>query len=56
MGWSSRLQYPAGAERGLLFVTASRLILGPTQHPFQWVSGTFAWEVKWPGCEADHLP
>jgi len=34
--------------------TASRLDLGPTQPPIQWVLGALSLEVKWPGREADH--
>jgi hypothetical protein len=32
----------------------SRLALGPTQLPIQWVKGYFL-GVKQPGCEVDHL-
>jgi len=34
-----------------LFTTVSRLVLGPTQPPNQWVL-----DVKWMGHEADHSP
>jgi len=34
----------------------SRLALGPTQPPIQWVPGALSLGVKWPGHEADHLP
>ena len=34
-----------------LFSEASRLAMGPTQSPTQWVRG-----VKQPGCEDDHSP
>jgi hypothetical protein len=34
----------------------SRLTLGPTQPPMQWVAGTLSQEVKWAGHEADHSP
>jgi hypothetical protein len=30
--------------------------LGPTQPPFQWVPEAPSLWVKWPACEADHLP
>jgi hypothetical protein len=39
-----------------LFTTASRMALGPTQPPIQWVPGALSLGVKWPGCEADHSP
>jgi hypothetical protein len=47
------------SQQGLgifLFTTTSRLALGPTQPPIQWVSGALSLEEKWPGCEADHSP
>jgi len=36
-----------------LFTTASRMALGPTQTPIQWVPGSLFLEVKRPGREAD---
>jgi hypothetical protein len=39
-----------------LFSTASRLALGPTQHPIQWVPGALSLGVKRPGSESDHSP
>jgi hypothetical protein len=36
------------------FSMVSRLALGPTQPPLQWVLGAYSLGVKWPGCEADH--
>jgi hypothetical protein len=39
-----------------LFSTASRLALGPTQPPIQWVPGTLSTGVKQLGHEADHSP
>jgi hypothetical protein len=39
-----------------LFTTASRMALGPTQPPIQWVPGALSLEVKRPGREADHSP
>jgi hypothetical protein len=48
-----------GSIRGLgifLLTTASRMALGPTQPPIQWVPGALSLGVKRPGREADHLP
>jgi hypothetical protein len=42
--------------RNVLFATASRPALGPTQPPIQWVPGAFTLRVKRPGREADHSP
>jgi hypothetical protein len=36
-----------------LFTTASRPAMGPTQPPFQWVSGDTSQRIMRPGCEAD---
>jgi hypothetical protein len=36
--------------------TMSRMALGPTQPPIQWVSGALSLRVKQLGCEADHSP
>jgi hypothetical protein len=47
------------AKRGpgiFLFTTASRMALGPTQPPVQWVPGALSLGVKRPGCEADNSP
>jgi hypothetical protein len=38
----------------LLFTTASRTALGPTQPPSQWVPGALSLGIKRPGREADH--
>jgi hypothetical protein len=37
-----------------LFATMSRVVVGPTQPPIQWVSGALSLGVKWAGHEADH--
>jgi hypothetical protein len=34
----------------------SRLALGPTQPPIQWITGALSLGVKQPGHEADHSP
>jgi hypothetical protein len=47
------------SRRGLgifLFTTASRMALGPTQPPIQWLPGSLFLGVKRPGREADHSP
>jgi hypothetical protein len=40
----------------LLFFTASRPVLGPTQPPIQWVLGVLSPGVRWLGHGADHSP
>jgi len=39
-----------------LFTIASRLALGQTQPPSQYVPGALSLGVKRPGCETDHQP
>jgi len=54
MGWTTGVQFLAGAMMGFfLFTTMSRLALGPTQ-PITWVWGLFSPRVKWPEHEAYH--
>jgi hypothetical protein len=44
-------------EQGIfLYSTASRLAMGPTQPPIQWVPGAFSPGIKRSGREADHSP
>jgi hypothetical protein len=39
-----------------LFTTTSRMALGSTHPPLQWVQGALSLAVKWPGHEAEHSP
>jgi len=39
-----------------LFTTTSRMALGPTQPPPQWIPGALSLGIKWPGHEANHSP
>jgi hypothetical protein len=58
MGWTIRvLGFDSWWGLGIfLFITISRMALGPTQPPIQWVSGALSLGVKRPGREADHSP
>jgi hypothetical protein len=42
------------AVKNFLFSTSSRLTLGPTQPPIQWIMKILSLGVKWPRHEADH--
>jgi hypothetical protein len=53
--WGSTVRFLAGAWN-FLFTTVSRIALGSTQHPIQWVPGALSLGVKQLGCEADHSP
>jgi hypothetical protein len=58
MGWAIGV-LGFDSQRGLgifLFTTASRMALGPSQPPIQWVPGALSLGVKRPGREADHSP
>jgi len=55
MGWTTRVQFPAGAVMGLfLFATLSRLALGPTQPPSYSVPRALTPGIKQLVCEGDH--
>jgi hypothetical protein len=45
-----------GKGKIFLFPTTSRLALGPTQSPIQWVMGTISPGIKRPGHETNHSP
>jgi hypothetical protein len=51
MGWTVQGSNPGGGD----FPHPSRLALGPTKPPIQWVTG-LSQGVKWPGCVVDHPP
>jgi hypothetical protein len=51
-GWKSS----PGRCKIFLFSASSRLVLGPTQPPAQWVPGASSPEVKRPWCETEHSP
>jgi hypothetical protein len=58
MGWMMEV-LGLNSWQGLgifLFITTSRIGLGPTQPPIQWVLGALSLGVKRPGREADHSP
>jgi hypothetical protein len=54
MGWIAQVRFQAVQD--FLFSRASRLALGPTQPPTQWVLGTLPPAVKQLGREAGHSP
>jgi hypothetical protein len=58
MGWMIEvLGFDSWQGLGIfLFTTVSRMALGPTQPPIQWVLGAISLGVKQPGHEADHSP
>jgi len=59
MDWTTKeLGFDSQQETSIiLFFAVSRLILGPTQPPIQWVLGTFSLGIKQSMCEAkdNHL-
>jgi hypothetical protein len=57
MGWTTGVQFPAGAGMGFyLIATASISALGPIQPPVEWVTWALTPRVKRPERETDHLP
>jgi hypothetical protein len=57
--WAEWLGFNTCQRQGiLLFATASRPVMVPTQPPVQWVLGALSWGggVKKPVHEADHSP
>jgi len=56
MGWMTG-RFKARQELGIfLFPTASRSVLGPTQHLIEWVLTDLSLGVKRPLREANHSP
>jgi len=53
MGWTTEVRVLTGTEI-FPFATMSRLVLGPTQPPTQWIPGVLSLRIKRPGPEADH--
>jgi hypothetical protein len=47
------VRFPTGV-RDFAFPTSSRLAVGPTQLPSQWIRPAFSKEMKWLGRESDH--
>jgi hypothetical protein len=57
--WAGRPRYrssSSGRGKNFHFSMSSRLALGPTQPPIQWVQGVLSLRVKWSMREADHSP
>jgi hypothetical protein len=55
MGWMIGV-IGFNSRKGLGIFFLSRMALGPTLPPIQWVPGALSLGVKRPGREADHLP
>jgi hypothetical protein len=58
MGWMIRiLGFDSQWGLGIfLFTITSRMVLGLTQPPIQWIPEALSLGVKQPGCEAHHSP
>jgi hypothetical protein len=52
----NELGFDSWQGQNTLFSTLSRLVLGPSQPPVQWVLGALSAGVMQPGYEADHSP
>jgi hypothetical protein len=55
-GWPTGRSSSPGGGKNFLFFIASRLALGSTRPPIQWVRGPLSLGVKWSVHEVDHLP
>jgi hypothetical protein len=58
MGWTTKgTEFESSYRvKNFLFSTSSRLAVGSTQPPIQWVPGVLSLGVKQPGHEADQSP
>jgi hypothetical protein len=57
MGWTTEgSEFKPRQEKIYLLSTSSRLVLGPTQPPIQWIPGALSRVVKRLSGEADHSP
>jgi len=55
MGWTTGVQFPAGAG-AFLFAITSTPALGPTQASCPVGTRVLSPGSKWPGCELDYSP
>jgi hypothetical protein len=54
-GWTAGVRFSSGL-RDCFYSTASRLVMGLTQPPIQWVQRALSPVLKRPGHETDHSP